>query len=180
VLKAALIANFDCSDNSRKTSPLLNFGGILNLGSVFSPFTPRRLFGSIFQSLFKKNNDRTIFTFNSPISKIFSSIGIKNELYQKCLAVQGYLARIKKLVEQYNNVIIGEDNVVNGTKNFVVGSKDNLNGNNNWVFTSDLKLKTVEDGVLIIGNYLIELTDIPLIPKNPSEAIRCITMESSN
>lgn len=77
-------------------------------------------------------------------------------------------------------MIIGSDNSVNGTKNFVVGSKDSLNGNNNWVFTSDLNLKTVEDGVLIIGNYLIELADIPLILKDPSEAIRCITIDDSN
>lgn len=77
-LKAALIADFDCSDNSR-TRQIFPFGGIFNLGGGRGFFGGRRLFGSFFQSMFKRNNDRSVYTFNSPIPKCeFNTFGGNN------------------------------------------------------------------------------------------------------
>jgi hypothetical protein len=37
-------------------------------------------------------------------------------------------------MSQYNNVIIGQNNSVNGSKNIIVGSYNTFSGSNNFVF----------------------------------------------
>ena len=54
-----------------------------------------------------------------------------------------------------------------------------MTGNNNWIFTSDYDSKDPENGVLIIGEYLIELYDAFKITYDVKDAIRCLDgMES--
>jgi len=54
---------------------------------------------------------------------------------------------------QYNNVIAGSGNSVNGNKNLVIGSYDNIDGSNNWVFVSAFTGKI--NGDLLIGDWRI-------------------------
>ena len=42
----------------------------------------------------------------------------------------------------------------------VIGSKNNLKGSNHWIFDSEVSSKNLEDGVLIIERYLIEIVDV--------------------
>lgn len=77
------------------------------------------------------------------------------ELQKRLKAVSEYLGKIKEHLVQYNNVIIGENNKIDGNNNVVIGSRNSLTGNNYWVFDSDINSHANEDGVLIIQNYLI-------------------------
>ena len=80
----------------------------------------------------------------------------------------------------FNNIVIGDKNNLKGEDNVVIGSRNNLKGSNYWVFDSDVKTKGVQDGVLIIMNYLIELTDVEELLVNPSNVVRCLKKEESN
>lgn len=82
------------------------------------------------------------------------------KLFNSLNKVAGYLAQIKEQLIQYNNVIIGDLNDVNGNHDIVIGSRNSLTGNNIWVLNSDVHKHNVEDGVLIVGGYVIELNDI--------------------
>lgn len=76
-------------------------------------------------------------------------------LYQKVLCVVNLLQKVRNCLIQYNNIVIGEQNAVNGSNNIVIGSRNSLNGNNDWVFASDYQSPSVQNGVLILGVYLI-------------------------
>lgn len=76
-------------------------------------------------------------------------------LYQKVLCVANLLQRVRNYLIQYNNIIIGEQNSIQGENNVVIGSRNSLTGNNYWVFASDYQSPTVQNGVLILGVYLI-------------------------
>ena len=106
--------------------------------------------------------------------------GVGGLLYQKVLCVANLLQKVRNYLIQYNNIIIGEENAVNGSNNIVIGSRNSLTGNNYWVFASDYESPSVQNGVLILGVYLIELTEINLIPNDPSEVVHCIKQEESN
>jgi hypothetical protein len=84
------------------------------------------------------------------------------------------LQKVKSYLTQYNNIIIGNNNTINGTNNLVIGSKNSLNGSNDWVFTSDYQSTDTLNGVLIIEVYLIELQDIKKIIYTPETVINCI------
>ena len=71
-----------------------------------------------------------------------------------------YLAQIKKELIQYNNVVVGAKNKVNGKSNLVMGNNNKINGNKNWVFDSNVNINGIDDGVLIIEHYLIEMADL--------------------
>lgn len=49
-----------------------------------------------------------------------------------------------------------------------------------WIFDSNIRTSYIQDEVLIIENYLIELTDIEQLLVNPSDVVRCITRAESN
>jgi len=132
-LKTTLIADFDCSDSIIR-QPFIGIMPTENRGVLLRK---RILTTSTLQA------SGLISNMAVPKCQLISDTRKKTELYNACVTVAGYLAKIKTLISQYNNVIIGSGNTINGTKNFVVGSKDNLSGNNNWVFTSNINLKTV-------------------------------------
>ncbi len=51
-------------------------------------------------------------------------------------------------MQQYNSVITGVSNGVEGKKNFVIGNLNKLEGNNNWVLVNNFDGKA--DGSLLI------------------------------
>jgi hypothetical protein len=69
--------------------------------------------------------------------------------------VKFYLGQIRKILYQYNNIVIGAANNVEGYNNMVVGSRNSLLGDNSWVFASDFSSSELQSGVLIIEIYLI-------------------------
>jgi hypothetical protein len=87
---------------------------------------------------------------------------------------------VKSYILQYNNIIVGNSNAVNGSSNVVIGSRNSLTGSNDWVFASDYHSTNPSEGVLIIEVYLIELTDMLEITYNPRRVIHCIKQEESN
>ena len=60
---------------------------------------------------------------------------------------------MSQALRQYNNVIAGSGNSVNGRKNVVIGKYNNINGENNWVFIS--KFKGTINSDLLIGQWRI-------------------------
>lgn len=66
-----------------------------------------------------------------------------------------YLGQIRKILYQYNNIVIGSGNSVEGNNNMVIGSQNSLVGDNSWVFASDFSSDELQSGVLIIEIYLI-------------------------
>lgn len=69
---------------------------------------------------------------------------------------------------------------MDGNHDIVIGSRNSLTGNNLWVLNSDINAHNVEDGVLIVGGYVIELNDIYQVLSQPQEVIQCIKQEESN
>lgn len=137
-----------------------------------------------FETHLKKNNDRSVFQFRFPsIKTIIGSTMTyveRVELQRRLKEVSNALAEIKAKLVLYNNAVVGENNKIKGSHNVVIGSRNNLKGNNYWVFDSDVHANASDDGVLIIQNYLIELTDIPDVILRPYEVIRCINQGDSN
>jgi hypothetical protein len=64
-----------------------------------------------------------------------------------------YLQELSNCLAQYNNVIVGTGNTVNGSKNFVIGNYDNIEGSSNWVFVSQFTGKI--NGDLLVGNWRV-------------------------
>ena len=58
-------------------------------------------------------------------------------------------------MQQYNSVITGVSNGVEGNKNFVIGYLNKLEVNNNWVLVDNFDGKA--DGSLLISKYVIQL-----------------------
>lgn len=51
--------------------------------------------------------------------------------------------------------MVGKNNTVAGSGNVVIGSNDKLKGTSNWILTSNYVSSDVQDGVLVVGNYMI-------------------------
>ena len=84
------------------------------------------------------------------------------------------MAKIKKDLMQYNNVIVGSANRVKGKNNVVIGSNNTVGGNNFWVFDSNVEQEGIEDGVLILENYLIEMAEMRDVLHDPRKVVRCL------
>lgn len=164
-LKKALYNNFDCVKNAPPPP-----GGNLRWmgGPVFAPFKSVRGYSGYS-------------SYQSVITCPFFTQGFMlSSLYSKITCVTEQLQKIRKLLIAYNNIIIGDGNAVTGTNNIVIGSKDILTGNNNWVFTSEFQSTDPLNGVLIIGVYLVELTDLFSLLYKPADVIHCLGKEESS
>ncbi len=156
-LKSALYGNFDCHFPVASFAQNMNSNGNRNLqiqktlsdSSAFTPFkdvkgvSGYRASPSQFRG--KNPNAR---------ASLLSSV------HQKVELVKFYLGQIRKILYQYNNIVIGAANNVEGYNNMVVGSRNSLLGDNSWVFASDFSSSELQSGVLIIEIYLIQLSDI--------------------
>lgn len=75
----------------------------------------------------------------------------------------------------YGNIVSGSGNQIAGQNNIVIGNKNIVAGVNNWVFVSNYRGKSqVEDSILAIGNYQINLKKLNDILINPTLAISTI------
>jgi hypothetical protein len=84
------------------------------------------------------------------------------------------LQKVRNHLIQYNNIVIGNNNIISGNNDIVIGSRNNFKGSNQWVFASDYQSNDPQSGILIIGIYLIELSDTLKITYNPAKVIHCI------
>lgn len=99
---------------------------------------------------YKKNKEGDSYTYNQPMYKTYIRSHDKTEMYNKLKSVGRYLESIKKLLIEYNNVVVGFENKLKGNNSVVIGSNNTIGGNNFWVFDSNVKEVGIEDGVLII------------------------------
>lgn len=88
-----------------------------------------------------------------------------------------YLQELSNCLAQYNNVIVGTGNTVNGSKNFVIGNYDNIEGSNNWVFVSQFTGKI--NGDLLVGNWRVQLDKSKYIIWSPRFAISFLNEEKN-
>jgi hypothetical protein len=72
-------------------------------------------------------------------------------------------------MSQYNNVIIGGNNSVHGSKNVIVGSYNTIYGSNNFIFVEQFTGSA--NGDLLLEMYRIDLTKVELILIDPTMAI---------
>ena len=104
----------------------------------------------------------------------------KLSLYRTITVTSNLLHQIKgSITNPCSNTVEGTDNVVLGEGNIVLGSRNQVIGYNNWVFVSDYRQCPsgniqIDEGVLVIGQYRIELSKIALIPRDPRIAISLI------
>lgn len=56
-------------------------------------------------------------------------------------------------MNDYNNIMDGSTNFIDGVNNIVMGSKNKINGKNNWIFTTNYDQKS--DRVLVIDKWKI-------------------------
>ena len=80
------------------------------------------------------------------------------------------------------NYIKGKGNKVKGRGNVVLGNKNGMRGKDNWCFTSNYKTcdNYIDEGVLAIGNYKIELYYAEYILSDPRYAISMINQKQFN
>jgi len=86
-----------------------------------------------------------------------------------------YLRKIRDSLP-LGNFIDGEDNEVYGKSNVIIGNKNLVFGLNNWVFISGYTSSrngkpVIDDNILAIGKYKIELSKLEDIKHNPSLVI---------
>lgn len=79
---------------------------------------------------------------------------------------------MKSELSRYNNVIAGVGNTVKGQKNLIIGNFNLIEGDNNWVFVSSFGGKI--NGLLLVGEWMVELEKSALILKSPRLAISYI------
>jgi hypothetical protein len=84
------------------------------------------------------------------------------------------LNQLKVELKPYNNVIVGNNNTVDGSYDLVFGSNNIVKGDNSWVFASNYKETNGKNGVLILNNWQIIQNQVQFIPFNPSAAISCV------
>ena len=77
------------------------------------------------------------------------------------------------------NAVDGRGNQVAGFGNVVIGSDNRLVGLSNWCFTSGYETEAgrMDEGVLALGNYKVELSKVRLILRDPKLAI-CLIDDS--
>jgi hypothetical protein len=78
---------------------------------------------------------------------------------------------------QFNNVIAGAANSVNGDTNIVIGNYNDIEGSNNWVFVSNFKGNI--NGDLLVADWRVEIDKSRQILISPRRAISFID-ESRN
>jgi hypothetical protein len=120
----------------------------------------------------------------NPLPNNYMDIGLipytqKFTLYNHLRYVASLLSQIKAAIIQYNNVIIGAGNTVVGDGNVVIGSNDTVVGNSNWILSSNYTSQDAEDGVLVVGNYMIELYHYYEVLQNPSFVINCVNTQDA-
>ena len=93
----------------------------------------------------------------------------KHEIYKRVIVTRIYLNELTKALSQFNNVVAGGANKVNGHKNIVIGNYNNIEGSSNWVFVSAFTGKI--NGDLLVGEWRIELDKANLILINTRLAI---------
>jgi len=107
----------------------------------------------------------------------------KQHLYSTVYKTSQILHAIKDNIKSTNNLINGADNGVLGKSNVIIGSKNKVIGLNNWVFVSGYVSSAlngyspIDDGILVISNYKIDLTKITQIATKPSLAISMISTD---
>lgn len=79
------------------------------------------------------------------------------------------LSVMRDELSQYNNVIVGSGNTVNGSQNIIVGNYNSINGINNFVFINNFTGSI--NGSLLLSKWKIDLAKKELIRINPSWAI---------
>lgn len=176
-LKSSLYSNFDCNFPVAGFAQNMNGNSNRNLqiqqaSSLNEPVTP---FKDV-QGLPGYRGSQPQFRGQNPNNRADLLLSIS----QKVELVKFYLGEIRKILYQYNNIVIGSANSVHGYNNMVIGSQNSLVGDNSWVFASDFTSSELSSGVLIIEIYLIQLSDIMEILSNPQRAIHCVDQEESN
>lgn len=161
-LLAFLKMNFQCPGDT-SSQPSFQFQGYFNTQNAYLPSLPS--VGQLnFGSCIAKPAYGLSLTVNcyTPISTCFTDMSLipatqKSTLYNQLRNIISLLSQIKAALKQagVNNAIVGSYNSVNGNGNIVIGSKDNVNGNNNWVFTSNYNSPDAQDGVLVLGSFMI-------------------------
>ena len=175
-LKNTLEKYLDCTEGGRP---------VIKVEWVYKKSTQKNAFylPNKFKTTFKVNKDCSPFDFSYPLPKFTNShlqMHTQNkDLHDKVKKMAEYLEIIKEELISFNNIVVGSENNLKGKDNIVIGSRNNLKGSNYWVFDSDVKTKGVKDGVLIVKNYLIELTDIDKLLKNPSSVVRCLNKDET-
>jgi hypothetical protein len=170
-LKNTLEQNLNCQPQNNGLLPGLNLVGLSFLQQIFQHYPLKGLCGlQGYDATYPK------FTWKQTgqNSLIFSTI------YKQVITVSEVLQKVRNYLIQYNNIIIGNNNTVSGNNDIIIGSKNNLKGDNDWVFASDYQSNDPQNGVLIIGIYLIELYDTLQITYSPLKVIHCIQQSKSN
>lgn len=72
------------------------------------------------------------------------------------------------------NVIVGCGNNVKGKDIVVIGSGDTITGNEIWAFVSHFSTDKIENGIIFIRNYRIEIGKAELVKTNPFQVITLI------
>lgn len=139
-LLTTLKSHLDCSldDKPRSTRSINNH--LFNyIGS----------FGFLSRRNYIKNGDRSAYSYSEPLWKnSFCGYNENYHLYRQLKRGADVLAKIKKDLMQYNNVIVGSANRVKGKNNVVIGSNNTVGGDNFWVFDSNVEQEGIEDGCL--------------------------------
>ena len=169
-LSNILNANFNCQRRSRPPTigvwPGFNLPGFNFLGGG------RMLVDEPFEHHFNFKRLMGFQGYSAFNPQIFCSNNLRNNIFytvqQKIIDVSNLLLQVRSYLIQYNNIIIGDNNLVNGSQNLVIGSRNSLTGNNQWVFASDYQSKDPQNGVLILGVYLIELAEVQDVSTRPS------------
>ena len=119
---------------------------------------------------------------NFELNMLGSEIRLYRWIFCNKLALRNRVANVLHWLRQIRdclplgNLIDGKGNEIYGKGNVIIGNKNLLLGMNNWVFvsgyTSSLNGKAViDDSILAIGKYKIELKKLEDIKMNPSIAI---------
>lgn len=105
----------------------------------------------------------------------------KPKLYNTVKNAVAWLKLIRESLPG-GNLVDGSGNYVEGKDNIVIGNKNTLKGVNSWVFVSNYKNKgtAIEDSILAIGNYKIDLTKIESINRTPASAISIMDKDGYN
>lgn len=94
----------------------------------------------------------------------------KHLYYARTKLTEGYLKDVSIELQQYNNVLFGNNNGVIGKNNLVVGDNNHVAGSNNWIFSEGFNGQADKD--LILDQWQIEVDKAETIPVDPHIAIR--------
>jgi hypothetical protein len=83
-----------------------------------------------------------------------------------------YLNALSGEVGKFGNLVVGNNNQIDGRKNIIIGNRGTVSGSNNWVFVSDFKGNTNSN--LVVGIWKIDMLRLQFLPINPMMAISYI------